>query len=107
MEPKATWPELEGVASLPRDEEGPVFSAPWEARTFALVLSLCEQGYYQWRDFQKHLIAEIAEGEARAKAQGTKPPPYYESFQAAALRLFSEKSILMPEEFDAKIAELR
>lgn len=104
---KESVPELEGVAAIPRDEEGPVFAAPWEARTFALVRSLCEQGHYRWKDFQKHLIVQIAEDEAGAREAGAKPPPYYESFQAAALKLFAEATILDPEDVKAKIAELR
>ncbi len=46
-------PEL---PDFPRDEQGPVFSEPWEAKAFAMVLRLHEQGLFSWAEW-----AEAAE----------------------------------------------
>ena len=32
--------DLGALPALPRDEEGPVFKAPWEAQAFAMTLTL-------------------------------------------------------------------
>lgn len=40
-----------------------VFSEPWEARAFALVLSLSERGLFTLAEFQEALIARIGEFE--------------------------------------------
>lgn len=100
-------PPLEGRAAVPQDEDGPVFAAPWEAKAFAFALGLCEQGRYGWKEFQHHLIEQIAADEAAAKARGEAPPGYYHSFLAAALALFAEKELLSRDELEAKVAELR
>ncbi len=41
-------PILTGAVSQPRDHEGPVFDEPWEARAFAIVVKLFEDGHYTW-----------------------------------------------------------
>jgi hypothetical protein len=37
---------LANASSLPRDEEWPVFRAPWEAQAFALVVHLHSLGVF-------------------------------------------------------------
>lgn len=100
-------PDLDGRAAVPRDAEGPVFNAPWEAKAFALAVGLCERGRYSWKEFQRHLIEQIAEDERLARGRGEAPPGYYHSFLGAALRLYAEKELLSREEFEAKLATLR
>lgn len=39
---------LEALPRLPRDEEGPVFRAPWEAQAFAMAVKLHERGIFTW-----------------------------------------------------------
>ena len=34
------------IPSIPRDDDGPVFRAPWEAHAFAMALSLHERGVF-------------------------------------------------------------
>jgi nitrile hydratase accessory protein len=87
--------EMTGPASLPRSSGELVFHDSWERRVFALAVSLCEQGYYQWDEFRDHLIAEIAAAE---EAAGPNPAPntlpsYYESWLAAFEKLLTKKGI--------------
>ena len=97
-------PLLEG---MPRDEDGPVFRSPWEAKLFALIYSLCEQGRYKWKDFQDHLIAEIAADEPRARHVDEEPPAYYDSFLAAGIKLLAELEMIDAAELETRTAELR
>jgi nitrile hydratase accessory protein len=96
--PRSTNPhiaEMTGPASLPRSSGELVFHDGWERRAFALAISLCEQGYYQWDEFRDHLIAEItaAEKAAGPNADPTSLPSYYESWLAALEKLLAKKGI--------------
>ena len=87
--------EMTGQASLPRSSGELVFHDAWERRAFALAVSLCEQGYYQWDEFRDHLIAEIAAAE-KATSPHADPaalPSYYESWLAAFEKLLAKKGI--------------
>ncbi len=89
---------MQGFVSLPRRSGELVFHAPWERKAFALAVSLCEEGYYQWDEFRDHLIAEIAAAE-RAAGSDASPaalPSYYESWLAALEKLLDEKGIVAP-----------
>ena len=51
---------LEALPPIPRDEEGPVFSEPWQAQAFALAVRLSEQGHFTWKgDFSAHNIKQL------------------------------------------------
>lgn len=87
--------EMTGEAALPRSSGELVFHDPWERRAFAVAVTLCEQGYYQWDEFRDLLIAEIAAAE---QAAGAYPPPedlpsYYESWLAALEKLLARKGL--------------
>jgi nitrile hydratase accessory protein len=47
------------LAGLPRDEQGPVFKEPWEARAFAMVLRLHQHGLFTWTEWADALAHEI------------------------------------------------
>ncbi|HEY2146106.1 MAG TPA: nitrile hydratase accessory protein [Steroidobacteraceae bacterium] len=49
-------PELPG---MPWAKDGPVFSAPWEARAFAMVLALHERGLFTWPQWSQALARQI------------------------------------------------
>jgi nitrile hydratase accessory protein len=80
-----TFPEQ----SLAGDE--PVFSEPWEARVFALALSLNEKGLFTWTEWAAALGAQIE------KAQGNGDPDlgdsYYRHWMEALEALVTEKGL--------------
>ena len=39
------------VSSIPRDQDGPVFRAPWEAQAFAMALTLHDRGVFTWPEW--------------------------------------------------------
>src|SRR5262249_894852 len=54
----------EAVPSIPRDDDGPVFRAPWEAQAFAMALALHERGLFSWPEWAAMLAAEIKRAQA-------------------------------------------
>ena len=91
--PSATKPELASLPSLPRDDEGPVFRAPWEAQAFGMTLALYERGLFTWKEWADRLSREIAA--ARAHDDGTR---YYELWLTALEKLVADKSIVLDDE---------
>ena len=58
--------DLGALPALPRDDEGPVFNAPWEAQAFAITLSLHAAGMFTWREWADALAAQaVCGGRAR------------------------------------------
>ncbi|MDE0797627.1 MAG: nitrile hydratase accessory protein [Alphaproteobacteria bacterium] len=82
---------LDAVAGIPRDDEGPVFRAPWEAQAFAMTLRLYQQGLFTWPEWADTLTAEIK----RAQAAGDPDTgdTYYQHWLAALERIVSEKGV--------------
>ena len=56
-------PELPG---LPRDGDGPVFAAPWQAQAFAMTLALYERGLFTWPEWADALAQAIRTAPAQA-----------------------------------------
>ena len=93
---------LPELPSIPREDGGPVFREPWEARIFAIIVSLHNQGAFEWKAFQELLIEEIRRtGTAGATRY------YYENWFAAAEKLIQELDIAQRHEVDAEVAKLR
>lgn len=86
----ASPPELEsalrGVAPLPRDANGPVFAAPWQAQAFALAVHLHASGLFTWPQWAEALAAEI-----RAAGGGDDGSRYYEFWLAALEKLVAAR----------------
>jgi nitrile hydratase accessory protein len=71
-----------------------VFSAPWEARAFALALKLSESGLFTWDEFRERLIAEVgASDRIRARDGTSDQGEYYEHFLRALEKLLAEKGL--------------
>ena len=86
-------PDLAALPALPRDDEGPVFRAPWEAQAFGMTLALYERGLFAWKEWADRLSVEIAA--ARDRDDGSR---YYELWLAALEKLVADKGwVLGPE----------
>ena len=89
-------------------DEASVFSAPWEARAFAIALGLSEAGLFTWDEFRGHLIAEVGASDRIRERDGTNNQgEYYEHFVRALEAVVTEKGITSREDLAAKIAELK
>ena len=74
---------------MPRDADGPVFSAPWEAQAFATTLALHERGLFTWPEWAEALAAQIAE--AQAAGDPDTGQTYYLHWLAALEKLVASK----------------
>jgi nitrile hydratase accessory protein len=86
-------PDLSVLPALPRDEEGPVFRAPWEAQAFGMTLALYERGLFTWKEWADRLAIEI--GAVRDRDDGSR---YYELWLAALEKLVADKGLVLDPE---------
>lgn len=47
------------LPALPRDADGPVFSAPWQAQAFAMAVALNEVGLLDWAEWAATLSEHL------------------------------------------------
>jgi nitrile hydratase accessory protein len=91
---KTLKPE-ELLAGLPLENEM-TFSAPWEARAFAIALQLAESGYFTWDEFRDRLIAEVrASDKVRARDGTSDHGEYYDHFLHALEKLLEKKGLAL------------
>ena len=82
---------LDALPPLPRDDDGPVFAAPWQAQAFALAVRLSEQGHFTWKEWAGALAAELRAAVDRGKPDdGTR---YYHHWVATLERLVTSKGL--------------
>jgi nitrile hydratase accessory protein len=93
-------PDLAALPAIPRDEEGPVFRAPWEAQAFAMAVMLHERGHFTWTEWAAHLADEIAAARARGETDDGKR--YYHYWLAALEKLVAAKRIVLTDELHAR-----
>jgi nitrile hydratase accessory protein len=83
--------QLAALPRLPRDDGGPVFAEPWQAKAFALAVKLSEQGHFTWKEWAAALADEL-----KAAADRGEPDDgshYYEHWLAALERLATAKGL--------------
>jgi nitrile hydratase accessory protein len=80
---------LHSFASFPRDEDGPLFHEPWEAKAFALAVQLHEQGLFTWEEWAQVLGAEITA--AQKSGDPDRGDTYYRHWLTALERLVVAK----------------
>lgn len=91
IDPVAARRATEAVPSIPRDDEGPVFRAPWEAQAFAMALALHARGLFTWPEWAATLGEEIR----RAQAAGDPDTgeTYYRHWLGALERIVAAKGL--------------
>lgn len=89
MTAAANKPAVAPLPGQPRDNDGPVFNAAWEAQAFALALTLHERGVFTWTEWAAALADEIK----RAQMAGDPDlgDTYYQHWLNALERLVVEK----------------
>jgi hypothetical protein len=75
-------PDAAGPAAPPRSNGELAFEEPWQARAFALCVSLLERDALGWDAFRPHLVRAIAADPAAA---------YYASFVTALEAFVAER----------------
>ena len=56
------------LPGMPLGADGPVFSEPWQAQAFAMVLALHQRGLFAWVEWAQALSERIAEAHASGDA---------------------------------------
>lgn len=74
-------PDLPG---LPQADGEPIFSEPWEAQAFALVVGLHERGAFTWTEWADVLSAQI---------HSDADLPYYQHWLQALERIVADKDL--------------
>jgi nitrile hydratase accessory protein len=82
---------ITAVPEIPRDSDGPVFRAPWEAQAFAMALALHDRGLFTWTEWAGALADEIK----RAQANGDPDTgeTYYRHWLATLEYLLAAKGV--------------
>jgi nitrile hydratase accessory protein len=82
---------ITAVPEIPRDSDGPVFRAPWEAQAFAMALALHDRGLFTWTEWAGALADEIK----RAQANGDPDTgeTYYRHWLATLEHLVAAKGV--------------
>jgi len=94
--PSPAAPRLDApaFASLPRDEQGPVFAEPWQAQAFALAVRLSAEGCFTWTQWAQALAAQLHAAKERGEPDdGTH---YYEHWLATLEALVAAKGFCDP-----------
>ena len=94
------WPDarqMDGVASLPRDNGELVFDAPWQGRVLAMAVGLVQQLDLSWDEFRARLINAIADHPER---------PYYESWTAALEALVIDLDVAQARELSERAVHI-
>ena len=80
------------LPELPRNAEGPVFRAPWEAQAFAMALALHERGAFTWKEWARTLAQVIAE--VRQSGEEDTGEHYYRHWLTALERIATDKGLV-------------
>jgi nitrile hydratase accessory protein len=80
------------MPGIPRDAEGPVFQAPWEAHAFAMAVALHERGAFTWKEWAACLAEVIAEVQRRGDPDDGSE--YYRHWLTALERIVARKGIV-------------
>ena len=79
------------LPGIPRDDDGPVFSEPWQAHAFALTIQLHQKGLFAWREWAEALSEQL-----RAAGPHDDGSRYYEHWLAALESLVAAKRMAEP-----------
>ena len=93
-------PDLNLLAALPRDEQGPLFAEPWQAQAFALAVRLRAQGYFTWTEWCAALNRQITL--AQQAGDPDLGDTYYSHWLAALETLVVEKGLSSTQELSAR-----
>lgn len=79
------------LPGIPRDDEGPVFREPWEARAFAMAVALHGRGVFTWPEWADALAREIKLAQAEGDADTGET--YYRHWLATLEKLVASKNV--------------
>ena len=96
IDQRAAMQATASVPGIPRDDEGPVFREPWEARAFAMALALHARGLFTWTEWADALAQQIKLAQADGDADTGET--YYRHWLATLEKLVTAKDIAAENE---------
>jgi nitrile hydratase accessory protein len=84
------------MPGLPQDAGGPIFNEPWEAKAFAMTLSLHQQGLFSWAEWSQALARQLAL--ARTLGDPDLGGTYYQHWLTALETLVAAKGAASTED---------
>ena len=128
--PNLTMPEQRAGATLPRDYDEAVFPAAWQAHAFSVIMSLYQDGHYNWAEWDEYLgnciqapghfanaPGQEAEDDEEANHTRSNRSPfltacerdganYYHFWLAATEQLLDAKGLVSTAELDTRVAAI-
>jgi nitrile hydratase accessory protein len=89
-------PDLATLPDIPRDDDGPVFRAPWEAQAFGMAVALHQNGHFTWKEWAARLSDEIAAAQRRGEHDDGQR--YYQYWLTALEKLVADKKLVVADE---------
>ena len=102
---KETRLSIDDFPALPRDQEGPVFNQPWEAKAFALAVRLSEAGCFTWPEWVRIFSQEIKAAQERGDPD--LGDTYYQHWLNALERICAAKGLVGSEDIHRRKATWR
>jgi nitrile hydratase accessory protein len=78
-----------------------VFSQPWEAKAFAIIVTLSQAGYFTWSEWVDCFSAHVSKA-TTIEAEGGTAKAYYEQWVDATEELLTTKGITSSEQLFAR-----
>ena len=102
---KDTRLPIDKLPALPRDQDGPVFNQPWEAKAFALAVRLSEAGCFTWPEWVNIFSQEIKA--AQELGDPDLGDTYYQHWLNALERICASKDLVGSEDMHRRKASWR
>lgn len=85
----------DAAADLPPGVDEAVFSEPWQAEAFAIVVALNERGLFSWAEWAEALSREVHQPDAASDGRD-----YYQHWLRALERLLADKGVALTDDVD-------
>jgi nitrile hydratase accessory protein len=93
--------DVPALATLPRDDAGQVFAAPWQAQAFALAVSLHEKGLFSWSEWAERFSAALKTAPAACGADEVNET-YWRTWLSTLETIVTETSPITPDALSAR-----
>jgi nitrile hydratase accessory protein len=91
LDRNAAMVAVASIPTIPRDADGAVFRAPWEAQAFAIAVTLHARGVFTWQEWAAALSAQIKRAQAEGDADTGET--YYQHWLATLEGLVADKGV--------------
>ena len=102
MQPTQDFSPTTSCPGISDEDQGPIFTGPWEARAFAIVNQLATLEHCTWPEWTQYLLSQIATTEKEAPGSIT----YYEQWVMACEKLLADKGLMDTQAIDKRIDEI-